>query len=216
MILVAKTAPANSVCIVGFDTVAALDALAAQRLAGAGLRFALRYVGLSDGDAHTLRPAEVEALARADLAIMPVQYARTGGWSAETGRADGEAAALHAAAAGLPADVTLWCDLEGAIPSGEVALTYTAAWYRGATAAGAKDPGLYVGAGPALTGTQLYVDLPFHRYWRSLSQVPNVDRRGYQMIQLFPGDETIAGVRVDLDVVQSDYFGDRPRWAVAA
>jgi hypothetical protein len=44
--------------------------------------------------------------------------------------------------------------------------------------------------------------------------VPNVDVRGYQMIQLFPDDVIVAGVRVDLDVVQSDYLQNRPVWAV--
>jgi hypothetical protein len=61
---------------------------------------------------------------------------------------------------------------------------------------------------------QLFHELPFRRYWRSLSQVPNVDVRGYQLIQLFPDDVTVAGVRVDLDVVQSDCLQNRPVWIV--
>jgi hypothetical protein len=76
------------------------------------------------------------------------------------------------------------------------------------------DPGLYVGAGVPLTSDELFHEVPFRRYWRSFSQVPNVDVRGYQMIQLFPGDVAVAGVRVDVDVVQSDYLRNRPVWVV--
>jgi hypothetical protein len=47
----------------------------------------------------------------------------------------------------------------------------------------------------------------------NISLVPNVDVRGYQMLQLFPDDVTVGGVRVDLDVVQSDYLRNRPVWA---
>jgi hypothetical protein len=108
--------------------------------------------------------------------------------------------------------------MEGAIPSAEVAIAYANGWYYGATAAGMSDPGVYVGAGlaPPLTDADLFRSLPFQRYWRSFSAVNNVHGRGYQMIQLYPADQTIVGVQVDLDVVQSDRSGSRPTWAVRA
>jgi hypothetical protein len=56
----------------------------------------------------------------------------------------------------------------------------------------------------------------FARYWRSFSAVENIEKRGYQMLQLFPGNQLVAGVPVDLDVVQSDYLGSRPVWAFAS
>jgi hypothetical protein len=144
---------------------------------------------------------------------MPVQFARTSGWSAESGRADGAAAARNAIAAGIPSATTLWCDLEGGIPSAHIAVAYANGWHDAARAAGIEEPGIYVGAGVPLSERELYQELAFSRYWRSLSQVPNVDVRGYQMLQLFPDDQVVEGVQIDVDVIQSDYLGGRPRWA---
>jgi hypothetical protein len=212
--LVIETASTTPTRIVGFDTIAKLDGATATRLVSTGLAFGIRYVGLGDPGRSDLDATELHALTDAGLGMMAVQYARTKGWSKATGRTDGQAAARNALAAGVLAEATLWCDLEGRLPSAEVAIAYAAAWYDAATNAGIQDPGLYVGAGVPLTSEQLFHDLPFRRYWRSFSQVPNVDVRGYQMIQLFPDDVTVAGVRVDLDVVQSDYLRNRPVWVV--
>jgi hypothetical protein len=209
-----ETAPTTPTRIVGFDTIAKLDGATATGLVSAGLAFGIRYVGLGNPGRSDLDATELNALTDAGLGIMAVQYARTTGWSNATGRADGQAAARNALAAGVLAEATLWCDLEGRLPSAEVAIAYAAAWYEAATNAGIQDPGLYVGAGVPLTSEQLFHDLLFRRYWRSLSQVPNVDVRGYQMLQLFPEDVTVAGVRIDLDVVQSDYLQNRPVWVV--
>jgi hypothetical protein len=207
-----KTAPIDPARIVGFDTVAKLTGPTARRLASAGLSFAGRYVALRAPGAGDLDASELEEVTNAGLGVMPIQYARTGGWSADSGRTDGAAAARNALAVGVPPEATLWCDLEGRIPGAEAAIAYATNWHAAATEAGIADPGLYVGAGIPLTSEQLFHDLPFRRYWRSLSQVPNVDVRGYQLIQLFPDDVVVAGVRVDLDVVQSDYRQNRPVW----
>jgi hypothetical protein len=209
-----ETAPTTPARIVGFDTIAKLDGATATRLVSAGLAFGIRYVGLGDPGRSDLDVTELNALTDAGLGIMAVQYARTKGWSNATGRADGQAAARNALAAGVLAEATLWCDLEGRLPSAELAIAYAADWYAAVTNAGIQDPGLYIGAGVPLTSEQLFHDLPFRRYWRSFSQVPNVDVRGYQMLQLFPDDVTVAGVRIDLDVVQSDYLQNRPVWVV--
>jgi hypothetical protein len=212
-----ERAPRGSTNILGFDTVAKINAPQATRLAGTGLHFAVRYVGLAGPSPGSLDALEVDLLTSSGLALMGVQYARTHDWSAETGRADGEAAARNALAAGLPPETTLWCDMEGAIPGVDVAIAYANAWYDGATSVGMNNPGVYVGAGlaPPLSDAELFHALPFQRYWRSFSAVSNVQARGYQMLQLYPGDQVIAGVQVDLDVVQSDYLGSRPCWAVA-
>jgi hypothetical protein len=209
-----ETAPTVPTQIIGFDTITKLDGATATRLASAGLAFGVRYVGLGNPGPDDLDAGELEAVTDAGLGVMAVQYARTKGWSAATGRADGQAAARNALAAGVLAEATLWCDLEGRLPSAEVAIAYAVQWYEAAVNAGMPDPGLYVGAGVPLTSEELFHQLPFRRYWRSFSQVPNVDVRGYQLIQLFPGDVTVAGVRVDLDVVQSDFLRNRPVWVV--
>jgi hypothetical protein len=208
-----EAAPIDPARIVGFDTIVKLTRADVTRLASTGLSFACRYVGLGAPGAADLDAGEVRDITDAGLGVMPVQYARTARWNASTGQADGESAARRTIAIGLPPEVTVWCDLEGRIPLDAV-IEYAAGWYEGATNAGVRDPGLYVGAGVPLTSAQLFHDLPFRRYWRSLSQVPNVDVRGYQLLQLFPDDLTISGVRVDLDVVQSDYQQTRPVWAI--
>jgi hypothetical protein len=210
-----EQAPKNTARIVGFDTLTKIDADAASRLSASGLRFAVRYVALGAPSRVTLDAVELEFLTSAGLGVMAVQFARTSGWTATTGEADGRWAARNALAAGMPPETTLWCDLEGALPNAGAALDYAAAWYAAATKEGMGDPGVYVGAGfaPPVTESVLFHALPFRRYWRSLSAVPNVEQRGYQMVQLFPANQIIEGVQVDLDVVQSDYFGDRPRWA---
>jgi hypothetical protein len=212
-----ERAPRDSTRILGFDTVAKIDSPTAARLATSGLQFAVRYVGLRGPAPGSLDARELDGLTGCGLAVMAVQHARTSDWSAETGRADGEAAARNALAAGLPPDTTLWCDMEGAIPGAEVAIAYGNAWHNGATSAGMNNPGVYVGAGvaPPLSEGELFHSLPFQRYWRSFSAVNNVQARGYQLLQLYPGDQVIAGVRLDLDVVQTDYLGSRPCWAVA-
>jgi hypothetical protein len=209
-----QPAPVTPSRVVGFDTITKLTYAMATQLASAGLSFAARYVGLGPAGPEDLELGEVAALTDAGLGVMAVQYARTKGWSAEAGRADGEAAARNALAAGILPEATLWCDLEGRLPGADVAVAYATQWYEGARNAGIDDPGLYVGAGVPLTSEQLFHELPFRRYWRSFSQVPNVDVRGYQLLQLYPDDITVAGVRVDLDVVQSDYLRNRPVWVI--
>jgi hypothetical protein len=202
---------------VGFDTISKVKAATAARLFAAGLVFAVRYVGLAGPTPGSLDALELDGLTGSGLGAMAVQYARTSGWTAETGRADGTAAARNALAAGLPPDTTLWCDMEGPIPGVEVAIAYANAWHEGATSEGMNDPGIYVGAGlaPPLSEAELFHALLFRHFWRSLSAVNNVKARGYQMLQLFPGNQVIADVPLDLDVVQSDYLGGRPLLAVA-
>ena len=53
----------------------------------------------------------------------------------------------------------------------------------------------------------LYHSVDFTRYHRSLSEVPNVDERGYCCMQLFPGNQTLFGVEIDYDVMQHDWKG---------
>jgi hypothetical protein len=148
---------------------------------------------------------------------MLAGYARVRDWSADTGRADGARVASKALAAGFPTAATLWCDQEAGVPDQPTAVACATAWWQGATGAGAEDPGLYVGDGCGFeNGAALHTHIPFRRYWRSMSQVPNVAGRGYQVLQLYPPNEVVAGVRIDQDIIQSDYEGGLPVLCVAA
>jgi hypothetical protein len=110
------------------------------------------------------------------------------------------------------------CDFEGAIHH-EVAVGYANRWHEGASEEGGFALALYVGAGVPLDSQALFHKVAFQAYWRSLSEVPNVAIRGYQLLQLFPDDQEILGPgrgRFDLNAAQSDYRGDRWAWSKAA
>jgi len=95
------------------------------------------------------------------------------------------------------------------------AIDYAASWHDGfLSVAGSAGPGLYVGAGVPLSSDELFHRLPFECYARSCSDVPNVARRGYRLLQLPPCDRTIDGMRVDVDVVCADFFGQWVTWAL--
>jgi hypothetical protein len=195
-----------------------LSSASAAALKAAELKFVIRYLSLgateSPGD---LDLAETQAILNAGLALMAVQHVRYPGWlpSMAQGTADGGVAATHAVGAGLGAGTTVWLDLEGvssAAPA-ETVIAYCNAWNQSVRAAG-YDTGIYVGAACGLDGTALFEKLNLSRYWKSQSDVPNVERRGYCMTQLLPS-ETVAGVSIDFDVIGADYLGGLPRWVCA-
>jgi len=200
--------------ILGFDMLEKLDD-ATARVFATLFAYGMRYVDLVEGTtALTLDPDELDVFARAQIPLVTCQFARTHGWSLAMGRNDGAAAARNHLALALPGDGSLTCDLEGKIASAQQAIDYGSAWFEASTSEG-MDPQavqLYVGEGIPLTGVQLENDLPFHGYCRSGSDVPDVFRRGYRMIQLRPLDQVVASRNVDLQVIQTDYEGGRPRW----
>jgi hypothetical protein len=200
----------------GCDTDTRVDAACAQALRNARLDFIIRYLGLGSSSTGDLTKLEVDEILGSGLALMAVQHVRMPGWLplASLGLQDGSHAASNAIAAGLPAGVTLWLDLEGLAPGATVTETiaYCDAWHTAVRAAG-YDDGVYVGSGQPLDSAQLF-SLKTSRYWRSQSQVPNVDARGYCMIQLYP-TVTVAGIAIDYDVIQSDFRHGMPRWLKA-
>jgi hypothetical protein len=218
MTLIAETVPLHTGRVIGIDTTTKLTRASVRTLSAANIAYCMRYVSLTNGGWNdaTLSSAEVDEITGEGMPLMVVQFARTSGWSAVTGRSDGAAAAINTQGVRVPPDVCLTCDLEGHLLSQRQALDYANAWHEGATTEGGTDLQIYVGAGVPLTSGQLYHDLRFKGYMRSGSIVPDVDMRGYRMIQLDPLDQMIGGVLVDLSVVQSDHLGGRPRWARAA
>lgn len=197
-----KVVPATFPAI-GFDTVTPLSGTSASALRAAGMHFAIRYLG-------SLEAAEVQHILEAGLALMPVTYSRAPGWqpTGELGLEDGMLAAGRADAAGFPSGVTVWCDLEGASGDVDTTTAYVNAW-AGVVRDAGFDPGLYVGSGQALDGAQLYA-LAVDRYWRSFSKVPE-PTCGWCMLQLYK-TTIVAGVGVDVDVVQYDYRARVPNW----
>jgi hypothetical protein len=200
----------------GFDTDTKLSAASARNLRQAGFVFCIRYVSRADSEASSdLTTAEATAILNAGLALMPVQHVAKSGWipSADLGTNNGKNAAKNAGSVGFPAGVNLWLDLEGASGSAtsQQAIDYCNAWFTEVDKAGFVS-GLYVGPQAILNGHDLFFRLRTKHYWKSASHVPNVDNRGYQMVQSLP--HKVAGVNLDSDVTKNDDLGDAVIWLV--
>jgi hypothetical protein len=200
----------------GFDADTPIPANVAQQFVSQGYTFCVRYLSLGDGQApDDLSPDEAGAILSAGLGLMAVQHVREPGWAptAALGQGDGTDAASNAAAVGFPPGVNIWCDLEG-VSDGSAAADvsgYCNAWFA-AVAGGGYVPGLYVGANGILDGQQLY-DLAFQHYWESISEVPVLPARGYQMIQtVVPAP--VNGIGIDQDVTQTDGEGGQAIWLI--
>jgi hypothetical protein len=202
----------------GFDADTPIPSSAAQQFASQGYTFCVRYLSRTQGQLPgDLSANEANAILSAGLALMSVQHVRGEGWSptAALGQQDGTNAGYNAGEIGFPAGVNVWCDLEGVNPASVPpdVIGYCNAWYDGVAAAGFV-PGLYVGANCILDGQQIY-DLKFQHYWKSLSRVPVLPARGYQLIQtLVP--QPVNGIGIDQDVAQTDSAGGQALWLIAS
>jgi glycoside hydrolase-like protein len=196
----------------GFDCDAVLSADLARQFFSQGYKFCLRYLSRAQA-AQNLTVQEATGILNSGLALMAVQHARAPGWSpdASLGQQDGQEAATNAKAIGFPSGVCLWCDLEGVNASAQArdVIDYARAWYQAVHAAG-YSPALYVGAGTLLSGQQLF-DLPFQHYWRSSSHVPDIPKRGYQLLQFSPAIQ-LNGIAIDLDVALLDTERGSAQW----
>lgn len=191
----------------GIDTVAVLTAQSAAALKKWGVDYVVRYGG-------SLTAGEVGVCTAAGLRVMMVGYSRAPGWqpTAGTGTDDGNTAVIHAKQAGLLLSTCLFCDVEGCAGTAADVIAYCTAWFQAVHGAG-YTAAIYVGAGNLLNAAQLMA-LPFTCYWKSLSAV-EAPSCGWQMIQLYPS-VTVAGVYVDISVVQQDYHRRVPIWTQAA
>jgi hypothetical protein len=146
---------------------------------------------------------------------MPVQHVRYAGWTptASLGSQTGQAAADNAIQVGFPVKVNIWLDLEGIDPNASATdvIHYCNSWYDAVAQVGYL-PGVYVGANSILDSQQLYANLRFQHYWHSLSIVPNVAVRGYQMIQSDGG--TVHGVSIDKNFTRNDADQTQVKWLV--
>lgn len=198
----------------GFDTDTVLTALSASALAVAGYTFCARYLSLEFGQRPgDLSQDEAQIIIDAGLGLFAVQHVPSAGWVPDPmlGVRHGLSAASNATEAGLPFGTCVALDLEGVAESAasiDVA-AYCHYWYQEVYASDYL-PMLYVGANQPLTGPELY-DLPFERYWRSASAVPNIPHRGYCLVQGV--SRTVQGVNIDPDTAYLDNEGCGLVWA---
>lgn len=202
----------------GFDTDTIITASQAEFFKNAGYAFCIRYLSREETQgANDLSNEEATIILNAGLALSAVQHVAGSGWSpSETlGTTYGTNAVLNATTVGLPAGMNIWCDLEGIASntSAQNVIDYCNAWYNVVEQAG-YIPGLYVGAECILTGEQLYENLKFQHYWKSLSTTPSIPTRGYQMVQSYESN-LIDGLGIDIDTTQNDELGNAVLWLKA-
>jgi hypothetical protein len=200
--------------LLGFDTAEVVTAANAADFFSQGFRFCARYVSrVAQQGPSDLTASEALGILGAGLALLPVQHVRPEGWAPtpDLGASDGVHAAYHAFTLGFPAGVNVWCDLEGVISgtAPQPVIDYCNSWYSAVAAAGYL-PGLYVGANAILSGQELYQSLRFSHYWKSLSTVPDVAVRSYQMIQ--SNEHTLNGIDIDENRTQNDLRGGTVVW----
>lgn len=201
----------------GFDCNTKLDAELAKTLRDAGMRFAVRYVSrTTPGHTYDISRQERTAILSAGLALMIVQHVEADGppgWSPtpEKGTSYGQVAANLAFESGVTRGTSLFLDLEGVnthVPA-SIVIEYCNNWHR-AVVNGGYHPCLYVGWSSGLSGTQLYRNLRFDRYWGAynLNEDEQPITRGLCMRQSL--QKRVAGVLLDPDVIMPDKLGGVP------
>jgi hypothetical protein len=200
--------------VLGFDTDGIVTPETAALFVADGYVFCIRYVSRAEAQgASDLTASEALDILQAGLALSVVQHPRLPGWtpSRQLGSQDGSRAAQHAIGIGFPPGVVIWCDLEGVAPATtrKIVIDHCNAWFDAVSEAGYV-PGIYVGSDAILDGAALYMRLKFAHYWKSLSDVPDIAVRGYQMVQ---SDEHAAhGLSIDNNMTQSDRLGGAVIW----
>jgi hypothetical protein len=177
-----------------------------------GFTFLSRYT-------ENLSLQEISNILASGLGLMLVGESRPNGWlpSAGLGAADGmrELRLARALGADLPG-MTIGCDLEGMSGGPQETIDYSKAWCGVIQPAHLIAMG-YNGSGVPLTPQGLY-QLPFTRYWKSLSNVGPVANVDYCMLQLYPTLTLTLPtglLDVDLDCVQEDKLSRLPTMLVA-
>ena len=193
----------------GIDCATVLTAESAAGLKGTPIDFVARYLG-------QLTPPELAIILEAGLGVELVTFSHAPGWepSAALGNDEGHVDVARLAELGIPTGMVVWIDLEGS--GGDAAAT--AAWVNARATVLVEAgyvAGLYVGAGCVLDGAELYALPHVTRYWRAFNEGIPEPACGFCQFQLFPPDQTLAGVLVDLDFTQEDYARRTPMMLVA-
>jgi len=212
---------------IGVDkTGAIISSSAAKQLYSLGYRFALRDIGVpTKPDPGQLNANEVTGLLGAGMAVSVFQlnWQQTS-FTSSQGTADGQYLVNQVMACGIPRSptLTLWFDLEGGMGGNATnLLAYINAW-AAAVVDGGFAAGMYTGTNPGgsspLSQQQISNLANVHAYWQAAMLLPySMPARGYQIYQLYPQSLTIAGIPVDVDVLQSDFYKSSPTfWGPSA
>ena len=203
----------------GFDANRPISAADAAAFVAKGFTFAIRYVRRQQEHDYDLSVSERDAVLGAGLGLMIVQHVAPDGWvpTGADGTLYGGTAVDALGKLGIPANVSVWLDLEGVkdgTPHQDV-IDFCNNWFDVVDAIG-YTPGLYVGFGCGLTPDELYHALKFAHMWSAYNldadQFPAV--RGVQMRQsvakasdLIPG---FTNQNMDVDRIGPDALGGTP------
>lgn len=184
----------------------------ALQMKKSGYEFAIRYVGRLKQASFDIDKREVDNILRAGLKLAIVQHCPGDPGiipSREMGMEYGKNAAIFSKDAGIRSGTSVYLDLEN-VKSGSKKpdiIDYCNAWYDEVVKNG-YTPGIYIGYNTWLTGEELYHKLKFTHYWKSLSYVPDIPERGYEMVQ--KPECTVNGIWIDPDEVTGDKKGNFP------
>ena len=188
----------------GVDCLTVLDAIRARGLKEAGASFAIRYLG-------DIGPSERDTILSEGLGLSLVTFGHGSSYdyNGPSGTIEGQNDSKHLDILVIPKGATVWIDLEGVGPQNSWCCVYE--WINARAQVlydNGYDVGLYVGANQPLSADQLWVLPRIHKYWRSLSRVPEPPC-GFCLSQAYR-TTVIAGTSVDVDYVQYDYKSRLP------
>jgi hypothetical protein len=195
------------------DTYAVLTLAQCREIKAAGYWGLKRYL-------DNLTRQQIADAFTAGLAVGLLTSCRGTGWipSAPMGALDGQAASAKLDALGVMPGSSIDGDVEGQGGVAADLLAYLEA--RGKVCVSRKDiPSSYFGWSDAkqlATGQQLNDVVDLHGYWACLSQCCPRPNCTWNLIQLNPGNEPIAGTLIDTNVVQPDARGRTPIFIAAA
>ena len=198
----------------GIDCNCKLTAATAKIVKEAGYEFVIRYVGRLKQASFDIDKSETDVILKAGLKLGIVQHCPDKPGilpSKELGTEYGSNAAKFAKESGYKEGCIIYLDLED-VNSGyrnrkQEIIDYCNYWYNEVLKAG-YIPGIYIGFNVWLTGEELYHKIKYKHYWKSLSKVPNIPNRGYEMIQT--AGNPIAGFSIDVNTVTGDKKGNFP------
>lgn len=191
--------------LLGFDCLAPVTRAMILDVRSYGFQWVGRYL-------EVLTVAERDLIFGAGLAIAPLTEATVKEvLTRTTGTARGVQTRDRASSLGMPAGVSIAIDFESPMAGGDVAahVDAMAVEIRG----GSYGAALYIGSPQPLTSAALFSLLPAP-YWRGAGRIVDAAGElaepecGWAAIQLSPLERAeLAGVKVDVDVTQTDYRG---------
>jgi hypothetical protein len=190
----------------GIDCNSPLDSGKLASLYKDGYRVACRYVKRVTSHDYDLTVGELLTILKAGFGLNIAQHVDAN-WvpSGAVGSQYGNTAVTECRRLGIPAGVTVSCDLEDVRPNipGQLVIDYLKSWYN-TVKAGGYLPMLYVGFNSGLSGSDLYWKTPFTRYWAAY----NLNADKYPIIRGVCGKQSPEhnqyGLRFDPDTYHTD------------